>query len=123
MESVQQMNVRILGDLKARGDAELKKLGFSPSQAVRRMYEMITGTPAERERMAAALKLESELSEFQKEAQRKIAKGEELRQRIIDFDRAHGIMPGTIPSYKSNAELHEAYAEALMERMEERCCA
>ncbi len=45
MQATQQMNIRIPSDLKREGDEALKRLGFTPSQAIRGLYEFIVKTP------------------------------------------------------------------------------
>lgn len=45
MQATQQMNIRIPSDLKREGDEALKHLGFTPSQAIRGLYEFIAKTP------------------------------------------------------------------------------
>lgn len=45
MQATQQMNIRIPSELKHEGDEALRRLGFTPSQAIRGLYEFIVKTP------------------------------------------------------------------------------
>lgn len=49
MQATQQMNIRIPSELKREGDEALKRLGFTPSQAIRGLYEFIAKTPRDEE--------------------------------------------------------------------------
>ena len=48
------MNIRIPSNLKREGDETLKRLGFTPSQAIRGLYEFIAKPRATRRRFCAS---------------------------------------------------------------------
>ena len=52
-----QMNTRIDADLKQRGDAALKRAGYTPSQAVRALWEFAAAHVHEPEVVAQVLSL------------------------------------------------------------------
>lgn len=50
-----QMNVRIDRDLKRRGDAGLRAIGLSPTQAIRKVWELASGSDEDRDNLQALL--------------------------------------------------------------------
>lgn len=111
-----QMNFRIDAELKKRGDERFARLGVTPSDAMRRLYECAARYDDESEEVLALL-LKPEGLTPQEE-------GEQRAQAVDDFlaslqaqREAMGIPSGTPTSYPTtNAEIMECVVEELMEK-------
>ena len=77
-----QMNIRIGKTLKERGDRVLSRAGYTPSQAVRALYEFAIKHEAEPETIAAML------ADGQDDnSDRRAARQEARRAALCDIDR------------------------------------
>ena len=118
MEATQQMNIRISPELKRDGDSVLARLGFTPSEGIRRMYEFLVRNQNDRKTLNAVVGIEDE--EAAERARR--------RQKLLDFpDKVRreyaklGIDLDALPKvHRTKEDDRNAYVEALMERYAER---
>ncbi|WP_080800008.1 translation repressor RelB [Arabiibacter massiliensis] len=114
-----QMNTRIGRALKDNGDAALERAGYSPSQAVRKLWEFAA-------RNAHNPRAIQNLLEDEDEAARSEAEEERARRREVAL-RGANIMAeayerlGITPSdWTKNASYEEMRDYALLERLRER---
>ena len=129
MEAMMQMNVRIPTELKHEGDKGLAELGLTPSQAVRRLYELVVRKP--RDQMREMLATPEETDEQARERERKLKVLEDFRSwqqdmyakmgisRAVDSDspssQKHG-QHSALCAYDYKELLHEALMERYAER-------
>ena len=85
-----QMNTRIERELKQRGDAVLARAGFSPSEAVRALWEFAAAHEREPQAVARALAVEDPEAERERQEriQRKRDSLKRLHATIAEFSRA-----------------------------------
>lgn len=104
MQATQQMNIRIPSDLKREGDEALRRLGFTPSQAIRGLYEFIAKTPHdEKEILRVIDPSTADDSHRQAELRKKLEQIDGFREfqqahfaRLgIGSERSDGAMPST----------------------------
>ncbi len=114
-----QMNFRIDAELKRRGDERFARLGCTPSEAMRRLYECAARYDDESEAVLTSIIKPEGLSPKEE--------GEKRAQAILDFQaslqaqrEAMGI-PLRDPSHApTDEELEELLYEAKIERLAER---
>lgn len=112
-----QMNTRISRSLKESGDAAFKRAGYSPSQAVRKLWEFAALHQHNPEAIRKALEF-SESESDHPEAM-PTSRADALRENLSVCARAYdalGIKPSALTFEASYDELREY---ALMERLEE----
>lgn len=116
-----QMNTRIDRDLKQRGDAALAQAGFSPSEAVRALWEFAAAHRHEPQTVAQILSIEDlyKKEERRKKIEKRRAALEEVDRITRDFYRKYGITQ-EIQEEVANIPDKELYEMALLERYEER---
>lgn len=112
--AVTQMNVRIGVDLKKAGDEALASIGFSPSEAVRALWQKASKRGQDLEEVSALLRDEPADTEQDDEW---VDPFEEGRQRLIEQMKAMGIKDFSTPVQMSYEELYEM---AMVERIAER---
>lgn len=113
-----QMNFRIDAELKKRGDERFARLGVTPSEAMRRLYECAARYDDESEKALTSL--------IKPEGLTPEEEGEKRAQAVDDFlasleaqREALGAAPK--PGYVlTDEELDEMRYEAYMEKMAER---
>lgn len=114
-----QMNTRISRALKESGDAALARAGYSPSQAVRKLWSFAASNTHNPRAIQNLLEAEDE--EAQSEAEE-----ERTRRRKISFEGANIVRKGyeklgIKPSeFTMNASYDELREYALLERLRER---
>lgn len=86
MQATQQMNIRIPSELKREGDEALKRLGFTPSQAIRGLYEFIAKTPRDEKEILRVID-PSAADDSRKQAERR--KKLEQIDGFREFQHAH----------------------------------
>ena len=101
-----QMNFRIDAELKRRGDERFARLGCTPSEALRRFYEMAARYDDESE---AALQA---VIGFEAEEADAMSEGEKRAQAVTDFL--------TSPQEFSDEYWDNLFYEAKTERLAER---
>ena len=104
MPAAVQMNVRIDPDLKKRGDLIFARHGLSPSQAVRALYESITG-PKQRSDEVLDTILERDAIRADAEAERK-RKLDSIR-RVQDSIRELKGITGNAPACSASEALSD----------------
>ena len=115
MTATVQVNVRIDRDLKKAGDEALALIGFSPSQAVRALWEKAARRGKDLEEVATVLNPAPEAPTVSDELEDDPCAP--VRAMILDFYEKHGIDPTVTWDYVDDDEMLE---EALYERMVER---
>lgn len=113
-----QMNTRIDRLLKERGDAALKQAGYSPSQAVRKLWEFAAKHQHNPKAIQKALEF-SEGEPYQTSKSENASKTSVIRENLDVCTRAYaalGIEPSTFTSEASYDELREY---AALERLRE----
>lgn len=111
-----QMNVRIDGDVKRRGDRNLARAGYSPSQAVRALWTFAAEAGADDPRVLRDF-LEGNAEQAApdsaaSEKDRRIRSMQEARQRISDFVAESGTARQELPE---DADERLAYYDELRE--------
>ena len=111
-----QINVRLDRELKEAGDRELERMGITPSQAVRALWEKLAcgGADAEaaRKLLAEQPKPAQEMSAAQK---RKLEVMEEIKQSWQDLADTLGLDLSTfVPS--EDEDRHDAYCDYQREK-------
>ena len=116
-----QMNTRIERELKQRGDAVLARAGFSPSEAVRALWEFAAAHEREPQAVARALAVEDPEAERERQEriQRKRDSLKRLHATIAEFRERYGITQDAIDAVNRMSD-KELYEQALVERYEER---
>lgn len=116
-----QMNTRIERELKQRGDAVLARAGFSPSEAVRALWEFAAAHEREPQAVARALAVED--PEAERERQERIQrKRDTLAKARKDMANAMSRLGITDKGMRKVFETpdKELYEQALVERYRER---
>lgn len=91
-----QMNIRMDTTLKAEGDAVLAAAGFSPSQAVRALWELALSYKDKPEELVAVLepsKVSTEEAALKAERERKLALVHGWDKKMDAFYKQLGITP------------------------------
>lgn len=113
MSSAVQMNVRIDRDLKDQADRILAKHGISPSQAVRALYEGITGTKQRSDEVFdVVFQQRSKNSDIDAERASKLKSIRKVQESICDVDAAFFAASIPVSEKMSDKDLLE---EAIFE--------
>ena len=114
-----QMNTRMSRALKERGDAALERAGYSPSQAVRKLWEFAARN-AHNPRALQTL-FDDEAEAEQREAEEERARRREAMQKSMNIMADAYERLGITPSdWTKNASYEEMRDYALLERLRER---
>lgn len=114
-----QMNFRIDAELKKRGDERFATFGYTPSEAMRRLYEVAASYDAKSEELLQSL-IGSQKSSTQNEGEKRAQAVMDFETRIKGFYASLGITRG-LPHYaETNEELREMLYDAQLEKMTER---
>ncbi len=121
-----QMNFRIDAELKRRGDERFARLGCTPSEAMRRLYEVAARYDDESEAaLRAVIGSETEEADAMSEGEKR--EGEKRAQAVTDFltslqaqREALGIPPAASPQEFSDEYWDNLFYEAKTERLAER---
>ena len=114
-----QMNFRIDAELKRRGDERFARLGITPSDAMRRLYECAARYDDESESLLQSLvgsEQDAPVSEGEKRAQAIL----DFQAQTRDFYNSLGISHGLSSYAETNEDLRELVYEEQMEKMVER---
>ena len=107
-----QMNTRIDADLKQRGDEALKRAGFTPSQAIRALWEYAANHTLEPQAIRRAL--ESEEDALEREKQR--AEGHKAYEEGLALVKEASKKLGVPLSFDFEFDETEMLEQALYER-------
>lgn len=89
-----QMNVRIESELKRAGDAALRAAGFTPSEAIRALWERVSDLgdkPADIHALLRPDEFEAQQAEAEAERQRRIEWARRGPKIVEDFYREQGL--------------------------------
>ena len=114
-----QINARISRPLKERGDAALERAGYSPSQAIRKLWDFAannTHNPRAIQSMFGAEE-ESALRDAEEERARRREVVMKSANIVADAYERLGITPS---DWTMNASYEEMREYALLERLRER---
>lgn len=114
-----QMNFRIDAELKRRGDERFARLGITPSDAMRRLYECAARYDDESESLLRSL-VGSEQDASASEGEKRVQAILDFQAQTRDFYNSLGISHGLSHYAETNEELRELVYEAQMEKMVER---
>lgn len=121
MEAMQQMNVRIPPKLKQEGDSVLARLGFSPSEGIRRIYESLVRNQNDKEALNTIMGTSITSDEDTAERERRRAEFLEFPKRVERELAALGIdLKKSRLATATKEDLREMYIDAIEERMIER---
>ena len=111
-----QINVRLDRELKEAGDRELERMGITPSQVVRSLWEKLAGGGADAEAVRKLLIVQDEPEQEMSAAQkRKLEVMEEIKQSWQDLADTLGLDLSTFkPS--EDEDRHDAYCEYQLEK-------
>ena len=111
-----QINVRLDRELKEAGDRELERMGITPSQAVRSLWEKLARGGADAEAVRKLLIVQDEPEQEMSAAQkRKLEVMEEIKQSWQDLADTLGLDLSTFkPS--EDEDRHDAYCEYQLEK-------
>ena len=116
-----QMNTRISRALKDNGDAALERAGYSPSQAVRKLWEFAARNAHNPRAIQNLLEGESKDEAARSEAEKERARRREAMRKsmsiVTDAYERLGIEPS---EWTKNASYEEMRDYALLERLRER---
>lgn len=112
-----QMNVRIDEALKKSGDRVLKLAGFSPSEAVRRLWGIAAQNAADPTVLEGILSAEYSARDTRHEENPKLLKLRQGRELMAEARRELGIKVESLNVEESYGDMRDAY---LYERLEER---
>lgn len=114
-----QMNTRISRALKDNGDAALERAGYSPSQAVRKLWEFAARNAHNPRAIQNLLDAEDEAARSEAEEERARRQEVALRGANIYLEACKQV--GIEPSrFTTNATYDELREDALLERLRER---
>ena len=114
-----QMNTRISRSLKERGDAALERAGYSPSQAIRKLWDYAANNAHNPRAIQTLFDAENEAEKREAEEERARRRETALRGANIvadAYDRL-GIEPS---DWTKNASYDEMSDYDLLERLRER---
>ncbi len=120
------VNVRMARSLKERGDAALAKAGFTPTSAVRAVWEFAADHEGEPEKVRrllepdAAGREDGPSAEELAERQRKREVVHRLAHMYEDFCKEQGLPRPPAPSRYDTASYGELRDEAIVERWREK---
>lgn len=116
-----QMNFRIDAELKRRGDERFARLGCTPSEALRRFYEMAARYDDESEALLQSLVApEEQEADAMSEGEKRAQAVTDFLARTKDFYDSLGITHGLSHYAETNEGLRDIVYEAQMEKMAER---
>lgn len=114
-----QINARIGRTLKERGDAALERAGYSPSQAIRKLWDFAASNAHNPQAIQNLFGAENETTqaEAEKERARRREVVMESANIVADAYERLGITPS---DWTTNASYEEMRDYALLERLRER---
>lgn len=114
-----QINARISRPLKERGDAALERAGYSPSQAIRKLWDFAANNAHNPRAIQSMFGVEEEST--QRDAEEERARRREAMRKdmniVADAYERCGITPS---DWTTNASYEEMRDYALLERLRER---
>lgn len=116
-----QMNFRIDAELKRRGDERFARFGCTPSEALRRLYEVAARYDDESEAaLRAVIGPETEEADAMSEGEKRAQAIDDFLARTKDFYDSLGVTHGLSRYAETNEELRDILYEAQIEKMAER---
>lgn len=116
-----QMNFRIDAELKRRGDERFARFGCTPSEAMRRLYEVAARYDDESDALLQSLVgPEAQEADAMSEGEKRAQAVTDFLARTKDFYDSLGITHGLSRYAETNEELRDMVYEAQMEKMAER---
>ncbi len=115
-----QINVRISRPLKERGDAALERAGYSPSQAIRNLWELAANNASNPRAIQNLFEEEKTAEKHAEASKERLQRREAFRNDMNVCAKAYehlGIKPSL---FTINAPYEELRERALMERLQER---
>lgn len=115
-----QLNTRISADLKEQGDQALARAGYTPSQAVRALWEFATRHAHEPSAVHAILEDEDTAKDAADEAQARLGAFEEGLHIVDDAYKTLGISPHDAREFEhlDYKVLRDMYYEECLEQGE-----
>lgn len=118
-QTLSQMNIRLDGRLKTAGDAVLTEAGTNPTQLIRALWQKIAHGTADLRQVERVLGLRVQDESASENAATKLAAIRRGRTLFVEGLVKLGVDPtGAMPS--SDVSDRDRYADALVERMQER---
>lgn len=115
-----QINARISRSLKERGDAALERAGYSPSQAIRKLWDFAANNAHNPRAIQSLFEAEEDdaarIEADEERARRREAMRKDMNIVADAYERA-GIKPS---DWTTNASYEEMRDYALLERLRER---
>ena len=116
-----QMNFRIDAELKRRGDERFARLGCTPSEAMRRLYEVAARYDDESEAaLQAVIGPETEEADAMSEGEKRARAIDDFLASLQAQREALGIPPAAPPQEFSDEYWDNLFYEAKTERLAER---
>lgn len=118
-QTLSQMNIRLDGKLKTAGDAVLAEAGTNPTQLIRALWQKIAHGTADLHQVERVLGLRAQDETSSEDAATKLAAARRGRRLFAEGLTELGMDPALAvpPSDESD---RDQYAEALIDRMQER---
>lgn len=114
-----QINARISRPLKERGDAALERAGYSPSQAIRKLWDFAANNAHNPRAIQSMFGAEQEAAQVDAEEERARRREVVMKSANIVADAYERL--GITPSdWTTNASYEEVREYALLERLRER---
>ena len=114
-----QINARISRPLKERGDAALERAGYSPSQAIRKLWDFAANNAHNPRAIQSMFGAEEEAAQIDPEEERARRREVVMKSANIVADAYERL--GITPSdWTTNASYEEMREYALLERLRER---
>lgn len=116
-----QMNFRIDAELKRRGDERFARFGCTPSEAMRRLYEVAARYDDESEAaLQAVIGPETEEADAMSEGEKRARAIDDFLASLQPQREALGIPPAASPQEFSDEYWDNLFYEAKTERLAER---
>ena len=116
-----QMNFRIDAELKRRGDERFARFGCTPSEAMRRLYEVAARYDDESEAaLQAVIGPETEEADAMSEGEKRARAIDDFLASLQAQREALGISPAASPQEFSDEYWDNLFYEAKTERLAER---
>ena len=116
-----QMNFRIDAELKRRGDERFARFGCTPSEAMRRLYEVAARYDDESEAaLQAVIGPETEEADAMSEGEKRARAIDDFLASLQAQPEAPGIPPAASPQEVSGGYWDNLFYEAKTERLAER---
>ena len=116
-----QMNFRIDAELKRRGDERFARFGCTPSEAMRRLYEVAARYDDESEAaLQAVIGPETEEADAMSEGEKRARAIDDFLASLQAQRQALGIPPAASPREFSDEYWDHLFYEAKTERLAER---